>query len=181
MKHHLIVLAILGIVIFSGCIDIASRDNVDRHNQVSGGLTMKDVIGAGNSVTLYYKGTLEDGTVFDETSPGEPATFQVGTGGLIKGFDEGLMGMKAGESKHIEIDAADAYGEVNPQLIITVPKQQLLDANIPVIVGSRINSSRGQAVITGIDETEAKVTLDFNHPLAGKKLIFDVNIVKIEG
>ena len=181
MQRRLIMLLVLGLVVFSGCIHIASRDNVDRYNQVQQGLTMKDTIGKGDRVTLYYKGTLEDGSVFDETSPGNPATFQVGTGNLIKGFDDGLLGMKVGESKRIEILAADAYGETNPQAVISVPIKQLQDANILVVVGAKVNSSSGQAVITEIDQNAGKVKLDFNHPLAGKNLIFDVNIVKIEG
>ncbi|QQR92279.1 MAG: peptidylprolyl isomerase [Candidatus Iainarchaeum archaeon] len=181
MKRLVVVLAVLAIVILSGCIHIASRDNVDRTNQVNQGLTMKDVIEAGDSVTLYYKGTLEDGTVFDETSPGDPATFQVGVGGLIKGFDDGLLGMRTGESKHIVIPAVDAYGAVNPQAILTVPIQQLQDANVPILVGARINSSRGQGIITEVNTDSNTVKIDFNHPLAGKNLIFDVNIVKIEG
>ena len=181
MKHLVVVMALLGILVFSGCIHIASRDDVDRFNQVPKGLTMKNVIEAGDSVTLYYKGTLENGSVFDETSPGQPATFQVGVGSLIKGFDDGLLGMKVGESKHIEIPAADAYGEVNPAAIITVPQQQLRDANVIIVPGARINSSRGQGIITAINADTHTVEINFNHPLAGKKLIFDVNIVKIEG
>jgi peptidylprolyl isomerase len=181
MQRHFSILLILGIIIFSGCVHIASRDNVDRTNQVQRGLTMKDVIEAGDSVTLYYKGTLEDGTIFDQTQQGKPATFQVGTGGLIKGFDNGLLGMKVGESKHIAIPAVDAYGEVNPKAIIDVPLKQLQDANIAVLVGARVNSSNGQAIIVAVDQNTGKVKLDFNHPLAGKNLVFDVNIVEIKG
>ncbi len=181
MQRRLLMLLIIGVVIFSGCIHIASRDNVNRTNQVAQGVSMKDVIEIGDSVTLYYKGTLEDGSVFDETSPGQPATFKVGVGGLIKGFDNGLLGMKVGESKRIEIPAVDAYGPVNPQALIDVPIKQLQDANILVVVGAKVSSSNGQAVITEIDQNAGKVKLDFNHPLAGKNLVFDVNIVKIEG
>ena len=140
---------------------------------------MKDVIEAGDSVTLYYKGTLENGSVFDETSPGQPATFQVGIGSLIKGFEDGLLGMKVGESKHIEIPAVDAYGEVDPAAIITVPQQQLRDANIIIVPGARINSSRGQGIITSISADTNTVNIDFNHPLAGQSVRFEVQVLGV--
>jgi peptidylprolyl isomerase len=176
-----IAVALLGIIFLLGCVHIASRDNVDSFNQAGGIAVVKNTIEKGDSVTLYYKGTLTDGTIFDQTQTGSPATFTVGVGNLIPGFDNGLLGLHVGDSKHIEIEAKDAYGEVNPLAIVEVPQQQLLDANIPIIPGITVSSSHGQGKIVDVNGQTATVKIDFNHPLAGKKLIFDVNIVAIKG
>ena len=166
------------LVALSGCTELPSKENANNSNLLEGTI-VGNSIAKGNYVTLYYKGTLDDGSVFDETSPGSPATFQVGVGGLIPGFDEGLLGMKIGEKKKIVIPAAQAYGEVNPASIQVIDAKLLTDANIPIMVGITVNSSVGNAIITAYDESTGKVTLDFNHPLAGKQLTFDVEILAI--
>lgn len=169
-------LGLLLIVAFAGCTELPSKQQADSSNLL-GDTIVGETIAPGNYVTLYYKGTLDDGSVFDETQPGSPATFQVGVGGLIKGFDDGLIGMKVGEKKTIDIDPSLAYGYVLNNKIIEVPKQQLADANIPILVGITVNSSAGQGKIIEVNEETGIVKLDFNHPLAGKTLHFDVEIV----
>lgn len=171
--------ALLLVILFlSGCTELPSKENADASNLLEGTI-VTDTIQKGNYVTLYYKGTLDDNSVFDQTQEGSPATFQVGVGGLIEGFDAGLLGMKVGEKKHIVIEAEKAYGTVDPARVITVDKKMLTDANVPVIIGIQVNASIGTGKIVEIDETTGKVKVDFNHPLAGKRLTFDVEILKI--
>ena len=184
MQRHAFIAGIFILLIaLSGCIHIASRDNVDKTNLVKGNIQMaeKNIIESGDTVTLYYIGKLEDGSIFDQTSEGNPATFPVGTGQLIKGFNDGLIGMKKGENKIITVPAADAYGEINLQAIIEVPRKQLEDANIPILLGVPVNAQGQSGKIVDINADTNTVRIDFNHPLAGKKLIFDVNIVGIKG
>lgn len=178
MNRLILGIGILLILAFAGCTDLPSKDNADQSNLL-GGTIVGDTIQKGNYVTLYYKGTLDDNSVFDQTSEGNPAVFQVGVGGLIKGFDDGLLGMKVGEKKTINIPAALAYGEVNPQAIVEIPAQQLVDANIPLVVGITVQSSSGNGKIVAVDTNAGIVKIDFNHPLAGKALHFDVEILKI--
>ncbi|MFH0970292.1 MAG: peptidylprolyl isomerase [Candidatus Diapherotrites archaeon] len=167
------------LLLFSGCTELPSKQKADSSNQLEGTI-VTDTIQKGNYVTLYYKGTLDDNSVFDQTQEGSPATFQVGVGQLIQGFDNGLLGMKIGEKKTIVIPALQAYGEFNTQAVIDVDEQQLLDANIPVLVGIIVNSSAGNGKIISVDENTNKVKIDFNHPLAGKQLTFEVEILKID-
>jgi peptidylprolyl isomerase len=178
MKGKILVVAMV-LLIFSGCTELPSKENADASNLLEGTI-VTDSIQKGNYVTLYYKGTLDDNSIFDQTTQGSPATFQVGVGGLIEGFDSGLLGMKIGEKKTIVIEPAQAYGIVDPARIIEADKQQLIDANIPVQVGITVNASVGTGKIIAIDETTGKVKVDFNHPLAGKRLTFDVEILKID-
>ncbi len=172
-------LLILGLVLLAlaGCTELPSKENADASNQLGG--NSLETIQKGAFVTLYYKGTLTDGSVFDQTQEGSPATFQVGVGGLIQGFDDGLLGMKVGEKKTIVIPVALAYGEINEEAIVDVPKQQLVDANIPVIVGITVNASVGNGKIVSIDEENQTVKINFNHPLAGEALTFEVEILGI--
>lgn len=176
--QKILALVLLAILLLAGCTELPSKKNADASNLLEGTI-VTDTIQKGNYVTLYYKGTLDDNSIFDQTSEGNPAVFQVGTGGLIKGFDEGLIGMKIGEKKIIVIEPAQAYGEIDPARIIEADKQQLMDANIPVIVGITVNASVGMGKIISIDENTGKVKIDFNQPLAGKRLTFDVEILKI--
>lgn len=176
MNRLLLGIGLILILALAGCTELPSKKQADSSNLL-GDTIVGDSIAAGNYVTLYYKGTLDDGSIFDQTSEGNPATFQVGVGALIPGFDQGLIGMKVGEKKTIDITPAMAYGEYNLESVIEVPKQQLLDANIPVVPGVTVNSSAGQGKIIAINADTLTVKIDFNHPLAGKALHFDVEIV----
>mgnify|MGYP001570179364 CR=1 FL=1 len=178
MKKAILSILLLAVLVLAGCTELPSKKNADASNLLEGTI-VTDTIQKGNYVTLYYKGTLDDNSVFDQSQEGNPATFQVGVGGLIVGFDEGLLGMKVGEKKLILIEPAQAYGLVDPARIIEADKQQLLDANIPLMVGITVNTSIGTGKIISIDDATGKVKMDFNHPLAGKRLTFDVEILKI--
>lgn len=136
----------------------------------------------GDSVKVHYTGMLDDGTVFDSSEGREPLTFTVGSGQTIKGFNDAVIGMKEGEEKKIHIPAADAYGEKNPQLLRKIAKN-LLPADREPQIGMVLGLVRADGMQTEarIVEVHAEdITIDLNHPLAGKDLTFTVKIVAIE-
>lgn len=135
----------------------------------------------GSSVSVNYTGRLEDGTIFD-TSLQEgrtPITATLGQGQLIPGFENGLMGMIVGEKKTVEIDPQDAYGEVNPQMVSEVALNQVPEG---VKEGDMLQGQNqyGPVQVVVKEVKESTVVLDMNHPLAGKKLIFDLEVVSVD-
>ena len=135
----------------------------------------------GNTVTVHYTGTLNNGTQFDSSRSREPLVFQVGDGQVIAGFDNAVLGMEIGESKTFTVPANEAYGLKNEDAIQEVSKNQFpqgYDAEIGhSVTGQNEAGQQFQAVI--IAETENTVTLDFNHPLAGHDLTFGVEVVSV--
>lgn len=135
----------------------------------------------GSSVSVNYTGRLEDGTIFDTSlqEGREPLTATLGQGQLIPGFENGLIGMTVGEKKTIEIDPSDAYGEVNPQMMSEVPLTQVPEG---VKVGDQLQGQNqyGPVNVVVKEVNESTVVLDMNHPLAGKKLIFDLEVVSMD-
>jgi FKBP-type peptidyl-prolyl cis-trans isomerase SlpA len=133
-----------------------------------------------STVTVNYTGRLEDGTVFDSSmvEGREPLKTQLGQGQLIKGFEAGLIDMSEGEKKTIEIESADAYGEYNPEMINEIPKTQVPEG---VKEGEMLQGMgpMGPVNVKVVEVKEETVVLDANHPLAGKKLIFDLEVVSI--
>ena len=133
-----------------------------------------------SKVKVHYTGRLEDGTIFDTSiaEGREPLEVELGLGQLIKGFESGLIDMVEGDKKTIELSVEDSYGEPNPNFINEVPK-----ANVPegIQVGESLqgNGPQGPVNVQVIAVNEETVTLDANHPLAGKKLIFDLEVVSI--
>lgn len=133
-----------------------------------------------SKVKVHYTGRLEDGTVFDTSiaEGREPLEVELGLGQLIKGFEAGLIDMSEGEKKTVEISVADAYGEPRPEFISEVPK-----TNVPegIQVGESLQGMgpQGPVNVQVIAVNEETVTLDANHPLAGKNLIFDLEVVSI--
>ncbi len=134
----------------------------------------------GKTVKMHYKGMLEDGTVFDTSEGKEPLEFVYGEGSIIPDLENQLEGMEEGEKKQITVKAENAYGEVDPAAIQQVPRSQLPN-NIEPKVGMQLLAQTENASIpvTIIDVEDKTVTIDFNHPLAGKDLIFDVEIVSV--
>ena len=134
----------------------------------------------GKSVKLNYTGKFENGDVFDTSlvEGREPLKTVLGQGNLIPGFEKGLLGMSEGESKTINIDPVEAYGEYLDGLVTKVEKKQVPDT---VKVGDMLQSQsdRGVMNVTVTEVTDEGVTLDANHPLAGKKLVFDVEVLEI--
>jgi len=134
-----------------------------------------------DKVTVHYTGKLDDGTVFDSSQGRDPLEFTIGTGQVIPGFENGVVGMEEGESKTITLEPDDAYGQVRDDLIVEVNKTDIPN-DIDVEVGQQLQINRpdGRVIpvlISAINDD--KVTLDANHPLAGKTLTFDVELVKI--
>lgn len=134
-----------------------------------------------NKVKVHYTGTLENGTVFDSSREREPIEFEVGGGEMIKGFDDAIVGMTVGETKTFTIAAEDAYGPRRDEMVFKVDRNQLPEGMEPE-VGQHLQTEAegGQPVILEIVEVEAEnVTLDGNHPLAGKDLNFDIELMEI--
>lgn len=135
----------------------------------------------GDTVHIHYTGTLLDGTTFDSSDGRDPLAFVVGSGQIIPGLDVALPGMTVGEKKTVKIDCKQAYGPLNPDMRQAVPREGIPD-DIPLEVGLQLNMQTpdGQALpVMVVELDEATVTLDANHPLAGKDLQFDIELVKI--
>src|SRR5262245_11642253 len=138
---------------------------------------------SGDKVKVHYHGRLTSGETFDSSAGREPLEFEVGSGMVIKGFDDGVTGMKVGDKKTINIPAENAYGHINPEMIIDYPKAQF-PPDIELEVGSQLvmSDTSGRQFQVKINEiTDDVVKLDANHPLAGEELIFDIELVEIVG
>jgi len=136
----------------------------------------------GNVVSIEYTGMLENGQIFDSSKGKSPLEFEIGSGTVIKGFDNGVSGMKVGEEKEINIEPKDGYGERNENYIKELPKTSVpkeLDLKKGMLlIFKREDGMRMPAAVLEIDDKTVKV--DFNHPLAGKKLKFTVKLIKIK-
>lgn len=134
----------------------------------------------GDTVKVHYKGTLEDGTVFDSSQGRDPLEFDLGSGQLIPGFEAAVDGMAAGETCSISITSAEAYGPHREEMVMEVPRTQL-PADMEPKIGMQLQAGQGdeQFVVTITDVQEDKVTLDANHPLAGKDLNFEITLLEI--
>ncbi len=142
---------------------------------------MTKTVQKGDKIKVHYTGTLDDGQKFDSSEGKDPLEFKAGEGMVIKGFDEAVIGMKKEEEKDIHIKSDEAYGKRNAQLVQKIPKEK---------VGDKIKPEKGQvlafqdpqgrvirALVVDIDDQN--LTIDLNHPLAGKDLNFKVKIVDI--
>ena len=135
----------------------------------------------GDTVKVHYHGRLTDGTTFDTSEGRGPLQFEVGAQQVIKGFDEGVLGMAVGDKKTINIPAEDAYGETSPDKMIEFPRAQFPPDMTPEVgMQLSLRSQDGHDFPVVISEVKDEVVvLDANHPLAGKDLIFDVEVVEI--
>lgn len=134
----------------------------------------------GDTVQVHYTGRLEDGVVFDSSEGGEPLQFEVGAGEVIKGFDEGVVGMNVGDEKQLDIESGNAYGERIEALVQTIPRDGInLDDEPEAGMSLLMQLPDGNQIPVAITEvTPTSITLDANHPLAGQRLIFSVTRVK---
>ncbi len=133
----------------------------------------------GDKVKVDYTGKLDDGTVFDSSEGKKPLEFEVGSGQIIKGFDQAVLGMEIGEEKEFSIEPKDAYGDHDPELLKKIPRDKLpADAEAGMMLMLRTpDGVQIPAVIAELTEEEA--TIDLNHPLAGLTLNFQIKIVDV--
>lgn len=137
----------------------------------------------GDKVKVHYHGKLTNGETFDSSEGRQPLEFEVGSGMVIKGFDDGVTGMSVGEKKTINIPYNEAYGPRNAEMVIDVPKENFpKDMQIEIGMPLMMSDTSGQnleVVVTQIKENS--VVLDANHPLAGQDLVFDIELVELTG
>ena len=134
----------------------------------------------GDKVKAHYKGTLGDGTVFDNSNGKDPIQFEVGSGKLIPGFEDAVVGMAPGDKKTVTIPVDNAYGPRHDELLLEVTKEQV-PSDLEAIVGDDLVLERdGQEIRVRVHVVDDEgITLDANHPLAGKDLTFDIELVEI--
>lgn len=135
---------------------------------------------AGQQVRVHYTGKLDDGTVFDSSTGNDPLTFTLGSGEVIPGFDKGVVGLAVNESRTVKIPAAEAYGPYQPGMVVELPKTEI-PSHLKLKPGQRlqIKTPNGVLAVTVTAETDTTITMDGNHPLAGKDLTFDLQLVEI--
>jgi peptidylprolyl isomerase len=137
---------------------------------------------SGDLVKVHYRGTLQDGTVFDSSYEGEPLEFTLGQGQIIPGFEEAVEGMAPGESKTVEVEKAQGYGDYDESKLINVERSNLPE-NINPEEGMvlQVNSQDNDVFYVTVSEVkEEEVVLDGNHPLAGKDLTFEIELVDVQ-
>ncbi len=135
----------------------------------------------GDKVKVHYSGFLEDGTVFDSSLQSDPFEFTLGEGMVIPGFENAVIGMETGETKTINIPSDEAYGPHRKELVATIERTQIPE-NISPEVGMSLQVRTPDGSFTNVlitEVSEGTVTLDANHPLAGKDLIFEIKLVEI--
>lgn len=136
---------------------------------------------SGDSVLVHYRGELKDGSIFDQSAENEPLEFTIGSGMLIPDFEGAVLGMNAGDSKTVNIEAANAYGMHREDLIINVERTQFPD-HIDPQVGQQLQLTQpdGHPLMVKISAVATDtVTLDANHPLAGEDLTFEITLVEV--
>lgn len=139
------------------------------------------VVKKGDTIKIHYHGTLNDGSIFDSSKQREPLEFEVGSGMVIPGFDDGVMNMKVGDVKTINIPFAEAYGPVQEEMIIDFPRNQFPEdmqpeAGMQLQMSDKSGQNFPVVVVSANDEI---VKLDANHPLAGKDLTFELELMEI--
>jgi len=135
----------------------------------------------GDTVRVHYTGRLEDGTVFDSSENRDPLEFTIGNGEVVQGFERAVVGMEPGEERTTTIQPEDAYGPHLEEMTITIGRDQF-PADIEPEPGQQFQIQQPDgwaAIVTVADVTESGVTLDANHPLAGKPLTFEIRLVEI--
>ena len=137
---------------------------------------------SGDTVKIHYTGTLDDGTQFDSSKDRDPLEFEVGSGQVIPGFDKAVEGMSVGDEKTVNIACDDAYGKHHDQMVQEVPNSALPEGLEPEVgMGLQAQGQDGQPINLIVTEIgDDSITVDANHPLAGKDLNFDIELVAID-
>ena len=136
----------------------------------------------GDTIKVHYKGTLSDGSLFDSSEGKDPLEFTVGENMVIHGFDQGVINMQVGDKKTLNIPCLEAYGEINEDLLIEIPKAELPEELGEINEGMQLNMVNQDGYEIPVEVIEIKedaIVLDGNHPLAGEDLIFEVDLVEI--
>ena len=143
---------------------------------------MTDVrIGPDKQVTLHFALKLDNGDVVDSTFDKNPATFTVGDGNLLPGFEQAIYGLKSGDKRSLSISPEQGFGQGNPQNIQVMPRSQFQDMELSeglLVIFNDAANAELPGVVKTFDDNQ--VTIDFNHPLAGKALSFDVEIIEVK-
>lgn len=166
-----IILAVIALILFA----------YSAATGLNGSFAAKKSVKSGSMVKVEYTGTFENGTIFDSSENKAPLEFEAGAGQMIKGFDSAVIGMVLGQEKTVKIWPSEAYGDYNPELVTVIPRQNLPEEkNIKPGMMIMVSSQNGQQIPALITEVnESGFTIDLNHPLAGKTLIFKIKIVDI--
>jgi FKBP-type peptidyl-prolyl cis-trans isomerase 2 len=139
----------------------------------------------GNKVKIEYESSFDGGEVFDNSEKhGQPLEFTVGEKQVIPGFENAVLGMEKGQEKQVRIEAKDAYGDKNPELMKKIEKKTLpeeIQKNVKVGMVLGVQSPDGKQIpVNVIEVDDATITLDLNHPLSGKNLNFKIKVVDFE-
>ncbi|MBA7483011.1 Trigger factor [subsurface metagenome] len=189
MKVTLVLFLTMGLVLINGCgkkeekqPSVKETEKMLPRKVIPEKEGEKTVIKKGDRVKVQYTGSLNDGTIFDKSKEGEPLEFTVGSGQVIPGFDKAVEGMKLNEEKKVTLKTEDAYGKRDETAIREFPKNSLPENFKPEKgIMIRLQDQTGRAIPgTVTDITENSITVDLNHPLAGKDLAFDIKVIGIE-
>ncbi len=138
------------------------------------------MIEAGKTVKVHYKGTLDDGSVFDSSEGRDPIEFQMGSGSLIPGFEAAVAEMEIDETRSVTIPSAEAYGDVNEDMVGEIPRTNLPDDIEPEVgMVLSMQSPDGEMPVRVVAMDEENLTLDANHPLAGQNLTFELTLIEV--
>jgi FKBP-type peptidyl-prolyl cis-trans isomerase 2 len=138
------------------------------------------MIEAGKTVKVHYKGTLDDGSVFDSSEGRDPIEFQMGSGALIPGFEAAVAEMEIDETRSVTIPSAEAYGDVNEDMVGEIPRSNLPDDIEPEVgMVLSMQSPDGEMPVRVVALDEENLTLDANHPLAGQNLTFKLTLIEV--
>ncbi len=134
----------------------------------------------GRKVAVHYRGTLDDGEEFDSSDDREPLEFVVGSGEMIPGFEKAVVGMEPGQEKTVTLEPQDAYGRYEDELVIEGPRTSFPDGDLHVGQSFTVHLQGGEEAEGRVVRVEGDtVALDFNHPLAGKRLTFRLHVVSV--
>lgn len=142
---------------------------------------MTTTVKNGDKISVHYTGKYEDGQVFDSSIDRDPLEIEVGTAQVIKGFEDALVGMAKGEKKTVTIPPDNGYGQYDPALLIEIPKSNVPENMTPELgMKLKLSDDKGKSVLVVVTEIgDESIKLDANHPLAGKVLVFDLELVNI--
>ncbi len=140
--------------------------------------SLSPAVKAGDTIGVYFTGTFTNGTVFDSNVGQAPLNFTVGSGQLIKGFDQGVLGMRLGQNRTITVPPSEGYGYVNSSLIVSVPLGVFGNQSNSIVTGAAVMRGYQRGIVAQVNATNA--TINFNSPLVGKTLVFNVKVVSIK-